>query len=125
LRLALALAAILAFGPSVSGQQSRLSVRFQAEILSDADGVDFNDYVEKLLSTLKDNWFHVMPESARTGEKGVVFTTFQIYSDGSVRAPDPVVERTSGKRLLTMRLWPLFGRRFPSSRCLRSFMVPI
>lgn len=101
MKLALALAAILAFGPSVSGQQSHPSSDvFQVQILSDVRGVDFNRYVEQVLATLRHNWVHLMPESARRGEKGVVFTTYQIYPDGSVRAPDPVLERTSGKKAL-------------------------
>jgi outer membrane biosynthesis protein TonB len=101
MKLAVTLALILTLGLSVAEQQSHpASVGFQAQILSDTAGVDFNAYVEKLLSTLKDNWIHAMPESARTEEKGVVFTTFQIYPDGSVRAPDPVLERTSGKKAL-------------------------
>jgi TonB family protein len=41
-----------------------------------------------------------MPESANMGDKGVVFTTFQVNTDGSVPAPDPELERTSGKEPL-------------------------
>jgi TonB C terminal len=70
-----------------------------AEILSDTQGVDFNPYITRLLATLKRNWLAVMPESARW-DKGVVFTTFQINPDGSVSAPDPTLERTSGKEPL-------------------------
>lgn len=77
-----------------------MGVQFQAEVLSDTQGVDFSDYIRKLLTTLKRNWEYVMRESMRIGEKGVVFTTFQIYPDGSVRAPDPILERTSGQKAL-------------------------
>jgi len=41
-----------------------------------------------------------MPESARMGDRGVVYTTFQINRDGSIPPPDPVLERTSGKEPL-------------------------
>ncbi len=41
-----------------------------------------------------------MPESARMGDRGVVFTTFTINPDGSVPGPDPLLERTSGKEPL-------------------------
>ena len=66
-------------------------------ILSPTEGVDFSNYIQRLLATLKRNWYAVMPESAMMGDQGVVFTTFQINHDGSVQAPDPTLERTSGK----------------------------
>lgn len=69
------------------------------QILTDTEGVDFNPYITRLLATLKRNWMYVMPESARW-DKGVVYTTFQINRDGSVPAPDPILERTSGKEPL-------------------------
>lgn len=71
-----------------------------AQILSDTQGVDFNPYIQRLLATLKRNWIAVMPESALMGDKGVVYTTFQINPDGSVAPPDPTMERTSGKDAL-------------------------
>lgn len=70
------------------------------EILSDTQGVDFTAYIQRLLATLKRNWDSVMPESAYMGDRGVVYTTFQINPDGSVPAPDPILERTSGKQPL-------------------------
>ncbi len=70
------------------------------QILSDTQGVDFNPYIQRLLATLRRNWMAVMPESALMGDKGVVFTTFQINPDGSVPPPDPLLERTSGKDAL-------------------------
>ena len=42
-----------------------------------------------------------MPESARMGDKGVVVTTFQNQSQmAAFPAPDPNLERTSGKEPL-------------------------
>jgi hypothetical protein len=83
-------------GPSGPGSGG-LGAQGQAQILSDTQGVDFSAYIRRLLATLQRNWEYVMPESVRMGEKGVVFTTFEIFPDGSVRAPDPTLERTSGK----------------------------
>jgi len=68
-----------------------------ATILTPTEGVDFSSYIQRLLATLKRNWYVVMPESAMMGDKGVVGTTFQINRDGSVPSPDPLLERTSGK----------------------------
>jgi len=68
-----------------------------AQILTPTEGVNFDSYIQRLLATLKRNWYAVMPQSAMMGDKGMVSTTFQINRDGSVPAPDPVLERTSGK----------------------------
>jgi hypothetical protein len=70
------------------------------QILSDTQGVDFSAYIQRLLATLKRNWDAVMPESAYMGDRGVVYTTFQINPDGSVPPPSPILERTSGKQPL-------------------------
>jgi len=70
------------------------------DILSDTQGVNFDPYIRRLLAALKRNWIAVMPESAYMGDRGAVFTTFTINPDGSVSAPDPVLERTSGKEPL-------------------------
>jgi TonB family protein len=70
------------------------------QILSDTQGVDFNSYIQRLLATLKRNWDAVMPQSAYMGDKGVVYTEFQINPDGSVPPPDPILERSSGKQPL-------------------------
>jgi hypothetical protein len=74
----------------------------EAQILSDTQGVDFSSYIKRLLATLTRNWYAVMPESARMGDNGLVYTTFTIYPNGSVQSPDPTLERTSGKEPLDM-----------------------
>jgi TonB family protein len=70
---------------------------YGAQILTDTQGVDFGPYIQRLLASLKRNWEFVMPESARMGEKGAVYTSFQINKDGSVPNFDPLLDRTSGK----------------------------
>ncbi|MGH9744483.1 MAG: TonB C-terminal domain-containing protein, partial [Candidatus Acidiferrales bacterium] len=71
-----------------------------AQILTDTQGVDFNSYIQRLLATVKRNWYTVMPESALMGDRGIVMLTFKINRDGSVPLPDPNLERTSGKQPL-------------------------
>jgi TonB family protein len=66
-------------------------------ILSDTQGVDFNSYLARLVESVRRNWYAVIPESARMGDKGVVMITFHINKDGAVPFPDPNLERTSGK----------------------------
>jgi TonB C terminal len=69
------------------------------QILSDTQGVDFTSYIQRLLATLRRNWYAIMPESAYPPilDRGIVSTTFQINPDGSIPSPDPILERTSGK----------------------------
>ncbi|MGD0957513.1 MAG: TonB C-terminal domain-containing protein [Candidatus Acidiferrales bacterium] len=85
--------------PSASGRGGA-GVGNQAQILSDTQGVDFTSYIQRLLATLKRNWYAVMPESAYMGDRGITATTFKIRSDGSIVPPDPILERTSGKEPL-------------------------
>ena len=68
-------------------------------ILSDPQGVDFSNYITRLLAALRRNWVAIMPESARW-DKGAVYTTFQIYPNGSIASTDPELERTSGREPL-------------------------
>ena len=69
----------------------------QVQILTPTEGVDFNSYIQRMLETIKRNWYAVMPQSAMLGDKGVVYITFQINPDGSVQPPDPQMLGTSGK----------------------------
>ena len=76
---------------------------YGVQILTDTQGVDFNPYIQRLLASLKRNWEAVMPESARMGDKGMVFTSFQINKDGSVPSPDPTLEQNFRKRAARQR----------------------
>jgi TonB C terminal len=67
------------------------------QILTDTQGVDFSDYMTRLKAIVERNWWPLMPESARMGEKGIVGTRIRIYRDGSMSAPYPVLDRTSGR----------------------------
>ena len=54
------------------------------ELLSDPMGVDFRPYLLQILSTVRRNWFAVMPESAHMGRPGKVALQFAIAKNGSV-----------------------------------------
>lgn len=83
--------------PMTPGQGGGASVGNQVTILTPTYGVDFNSYIQRMLNVIYRNWMAVMPESAYLGEQGSVLVTFQINADGSVQAPDPLMERTSSK----------------------------
>jgi len=53
-------------------------------ILSDTRGVDFGPYLARVVYIVRRNWYAVIPESARLGEKGRVSVVFEILKDGSV-----------------------------------------
>lgn len=69
------------------------------QILSDTQGVDFTSYIQRLLATLRRNWYAIMPESVYPPvlDQGIVGTTITINPDGSIQATDPILDRTSGK----------------------------
>jgi len=55
------------------------------ELLSDPQGVDFRPYLMRILSSVRRNWYAVIPESARLGmERGVAKIQFIIERDGNV-----------------------------------------
>jgi outer membrane biosynthesis protein TonB len=70
------------------------------EMLTPTEGVDFNDYLHRVYIIVKRNWFSVMPESVRLGDKGVVSLQFRIMRNGIVPDGEPVRLSTSGKEPL-------------------------
>ena len=70
------------------------------EMLTDTQGVDFNDYLRRIYYIVKGNWFAVMPPSVQLGEQGVVSLQFKIMRDGSVPDGMPVQVYGSGKEPL-------------------------
>lgn len=84
--------------PSGADGQGLLGAGVQ--ILTPTDGVDFSNYLTRLIARVKQNWESVMPISARMGDKGVVVMQFHIMRNGNMPPPEPVLERTSGKEPL-------------------------
>jgi TonB family protein len=70
------------------------------QMLTPTEGVDFNDYLQRVVDSVRRNWYSVMPESARLGEKGRVILQFRIMSSGSVPDPEPQLMSSSGKEAL-------------------------
>ena len=67
------------------------------EILTPTEGVDFSNYINRVLAIVKQNWYAVMPESARLGDRGKVVLQFRIMRNGVVPEQEPVLMGTSGK----------------------------
>jgi hypothetical protein len=70
------------------------------EMLTPTEGVDFSNYLQRVYVTVKRNWFAVMPESVRLGDKGVVSLQFRITRNGIVPDGEPVRVFGSGKEPL-------------------------
>jgi TonB family protein len=56
------------------------------EIVSDTLGVNFGPYLQDVLKSVKQNWYNLIPESARgpLKKKGKVLIEFKILKDGKV-----------------------------------------
>jgi TonB family protein len=70
------------------------------EILTPTEGVDFSDYMARVIAAVRANWYAVMPESALLGDRGRVALQFHIMKNGSVPAGEPVRLIGSGKEPL-------------------------
>jgi outer membrane biosynthesis protein TonB len=70
------------------------------ELLTDTQGVNFDDYLRRVYYIVKANWIAVMPASVQLGDKGVVSLQFKIMKDGSVPDSDPRRVFGSGKEPL-------------------------
>lgn len=70
------------------------------EILTPTEGVDFSDYMNRVVAAVRRNWYAVMPESAMLGDRGRVVLEFTIMKNGSVPDGDPVRIMGSGKEPL-------------------------
>ncbi|HUQ49528.1 MAG TPA: TonB family protein, partial [Terriglobales bacterium] len=62
------------------------SVRSDIDVLSDTMGVDFGPYLQRVLQSVRVNWYNIIPEVARPPllKRGRVAIEFAINKDGSV-----------------------------------------
>jgi TonB family protein len=67
------------------------------EVLTPTQGIDFSTYLKQLVTSVKRNWYAIMPESASKGEQGKVVVRFHIRRDGKLPIGDPIIETASGK----------------------------
>jgi outer membrane biosynthesis protein TonB len=70
------------------------------QMLTDDEGLDWNDYLRRVYIIVKQNWFAVMPASVQLGDNGKVSLVFKIYKDGNVPDGDPQRYFGSGKEPL-------------------------
>ncbi|HWY08797.1 MAG TPA: TonB C-terminal domain-containing protein [Candidatus Acidoferrales bacterium] len=82
------------------GHSGKGSANAGIEMLTDTEGVDFNDYLRRVYIAVRNNWYAVMPPSVSLGDQGVVSLQFKIMRDGSVPDGMPVQVFGSGKEPL-------------------------
>jgi len=70
------------------------------QMLTPDEGVDFTNYLDRVLASVRRNWYAVIPESARMGDKGRVVLQFRILRDGNVPLPEPNLLLSSMKEPL-------------------------
>ena len=70
------------------------------QMLTPNEGVDFNDYLARVVDSVRRNWYSVMPESVYLGEKGRVVLQFKIMRGGIVPDAEPQVISSSNKEPL-------------------------
>ena len=70
------------------------------QMLTPTEGVDFTNYLQRVLASVKRNWFAIMPESVYLGEKGNVVLRFKITKNGIVPEGEPMLMSGSGKEPL-------------------------
>jgi TonB family protein len=87
-------------GPGGSGRGGQSVLGGGVQMLTPDEGVDFTNYLNRLLASVKQNWYAIIPDSAKMGDRGRVVITFRILKGGDVPFPDPNLERTSGKEPL-------------------------
>jgi TonB family protein len=87
-------------GGRLGGGDTQGGMNGAYQILTPTEGVDFSDYMQRVLASVRRNWYAVMPESAQLGDRGRVVLEFSIHRDGSVPNDDPQRLLGSGKEPL-------------------------
>lgn len=72
------------------------------DILSDTQGVDFGPYIQRIVQDVRENWYHLIPESAEM-KKGKLAIEFAITKDGKVA--DMRLVSSSGDVALDRPAW--------------------
>lgn len=72
------------------------------DILSDTQGVDFGPYLQRIVQNVRENWYHLIPESAEM-KKGKLQIEFAITKDGQVA--DMRMTASSGDVALDRPAW--------------------
>jgi TonB family protein len=98
-------------------------------ILSDTRGVNFGPYLARVVYIVRRNWYAVIPESARLGEKGRVALVFEIIKDGSVpqlrllaSSGSPALDQAALASIRASNPFPPLPRQFTGNHLVLEFI---
>jgi TonB family protein len=80
--------------PRLNQTQAKGQLGSNLQLLSDANGFDFQPYLRQVLASVRRNWMSVLPESVKMGRRGQVLVQFIIDRHGTV--PKLVIATSSG-----------------------------
>ena len=83
------------YGPGGTGFASG-----SVEVLTPLGGVDFTNYLARMLATVRRNWYSRIPEAARAGQQGTVVVEFSILRDGTVPLDELQIVSSSGNEAM-------------------------
>lgn len=103
------------FGLSIGAHGHQMGA---VDILSDTQGVDFGPYVERMLHTVRDNWYKFVPAS-ESMKKGKLAIEFAIRKDGKLAkmclvatSRDAALDRAAWKGIIASNPFPALPNDF-------------
>jgi hypothetical protein len=77
------------------------------EILSDTQGVDFRDYIKRLLRQIRDAWIPLIPEECQPplNKEGWTLIRFTIMPDGTIKAGEMHLDDSTRDRAIDKAAW--------------------
>ena len=84
------------------------------DVLSDTMGIDFSPYLQQALKTVRQNWYHLAPASARAPKmmRGEVSIEFAILKNGKIKGMN-LVEMTVDPQMGNAAWHSITDSRFP------------
>jgi hypothetical protein len=93
------------------------------QLLTNPEGVDFNQCLREVYLSVRKRWFANMPPSVEKGDQGVDSVEFRILQDGSVPKESLKVVVSSRKTALDRPAYKVFARQ-PFSHLPEKFSQP-
>ena len=105
-------------------RNSNAKIRSDLDVLSDTQGVDFGPYLQRVLQSVRQNWYILIPEVARAPlmKKGKVSIQFVILPDGKLAGMQTVLP--SGDIALDRAAWGGITNSNPFPPLPREFSGP-
>lgn len=100
---------------------ARFRAKGKVEILTDTQGVDFGPYLSEILAKVRQSWFTLIPEDAKT-KRGELAIEFAVIRDG--RIADMRLKESSGYVPLDRAAWGAISASNPFPALPEAFHGP-